>query len=236
VREHALTVPRTARYYTIGRATDPDEIWICCHGYGQLAEEFATRLRALDNGRRLVVVPEALSRFYLGDPDGEHGPESRVGATWMTRVARLQEIADYVRYLDHLCRAVRSSMTRPPAVVCALGFSQGAATASRWAALGEEPVSRLVIWGGVLPPDLDLHAFRERMASVDLTVVVGDRDAYASEDRVRDLHERLAGVGLPHRVLRFSGGHRLDDDTLRSLGDATATRPTRASGDGAPVR
>lgn len=218
MEEHTIRVPRTARYYTLGRVRDPEELWICCHGYGQLAAEFASHLSPLDDGRRLVVVPEALSRFYVDDPAKEHGSESPVGATWMTRAARLQEIADYVGYLDLLCDAVRTSLEREPMVVCALGFSQGAATASRWATMGQERVSRLVLWGGALPPDLDLDAARDRLEAIDITVVVGDRDRYASAGRLRELDERLGSVAVPYRLLRFEGGHRLDADVLSMLG------------------
>src|SRR5690606_29110285 len=103
MREQHTTVPRTARYYTLGRAgPELGQVWFVCHGYGQLAARFIRRFRGLDNGRRLIVAPEALSRFYVGDHGGPHGPESRVGATWMTREDRLREIDDYVRYLDLL--------------------------------------------------------------------------------------------------------------------------------------
>jgi len=222
VEEHSISVPRTARYYSFGRAQDPEELWICCHGYGQLAAEFADHLAPFDNGRRLIVVPEALSRFYLADPAKEHGPESRVGATWMTRAARLQEIDDYVGYLDLLSRAVRTSLEAEP-TICALGFSQGAATASRWAALGRERVSQLVLWGGVLPPDLDLDVVGDRLRDLDITVVVGERDGYASPDRLQELGARLASAEVPYRLLRFAGGHRLDSGVLRALGSDPGT-------------
>ena len=217
MREHSLSVPRTARYYTFGRERDPRELWICCHGYGQLASDFAGHLTPFDNGHRLVVVPEALSRFYVDDPAKEHGPESPVGATWMTRAARLQEIADYVGYLDLLCRAVRTSLEREP-TVCALGFSQGAATVSRWATMGQQRVSRLVLWGGTLPPDLDLEAAGERLKALELTVVAGERDGYANDTRLRELEHRLARLPVPFRLMRFKGGHRLDRNVLGQLG------------------
>ncbi len=97
---HHLPVGRTARYYTlgpIGAATR--QVWFACHGYGQLAERFLQRFEPLDDGAHLIVAPEGLSRFYLSD----NPRERRVGATWMTREDRLNEIADYVRYLDTLC-------------------------------------------------------------------------------------------------------------------------------------
>src|SRR5258705_7905505 len=89
-----MTVSRMARYFTIGR---PDrEVWFVLHGYGQLAARFLSRFEPLDDGGRLIVAPEALSRFYLT----EDSAERRVGASWMTREDRLTEIEDYVQYLE----------------------------------------------------------------------------------------------------------------------------------------
>jgi hypothetical protein len=41
IHEHHLTVRRTARYHVLGDAAEAiREVWIVCHGYGQLAAEF----------------------------------------------------------------------------------------------------------------------------------------------------------------------------------------------------
>ena len=42
----------------------------------------------LDDGSRLIVAPEALSRFYLGEVSQRPASERRVGASWMTREDR----------------------------------------------------------------------------------------------------------------------------------------------------
>jgi hypothetical protein len=100
--EHHLAVPRTARYFTLGDPARAKHIWFALHGYGQLAVNFIGYLATLDNGSRLIVAPEALSRFYL---DQGKGPP---GASWMTKEDREHEIADYVRSLDQLSGAIRS--------------------------------------------------------------------------------------------------------------------------------
>ncbi|NIP78275.1 MAG: phospholipase, partial [Gemmatimonadetes bacterium] len=93
------------------------EVWFVLHGYGQLAERFVRRFDALPgvrDGMRAVVAPEALSRFYVEEEvTGPHGPESRVGATWMTRADREHEIRDYVEYLDRVAAAVLDPDARP---------------------------------------------------------------------------------------------------------------------------
>src|SRR5437868_14633480 len=149
MHEHHIGVSRTARYFTLGESLrGVAEVWFVCHGYGQLAARFLEKLRVLDDGRRHLVAPEGLSRFYLT----ESPTERRVGASWMTREDRLHEIDDYVRYLD----AVHADLQRPNARITALGFSQGSATVCRWAALGTARIDRVIVWGGEVPPDLDL--------------------------------------------------------------------------------
>jgi predicted esterase len=112
-------------------------VWIACHGYGQLAAPFAQALEPLDDPTRVILVPEALNRFYPGEALRLHGPDSPVGATWMTREDRESEITDYVEYLDLVASTIRREMHHADVKVVALGFSQGVATVCRWAALGK---------------------------------------------------------------------------------------------------
>jgi len=213
--EHHLKTERTARYFTLGNAASPADIWIACHGYGQLAEPFLEAFAPLDDGRRLIVAPEGLSRFYL-EP-GSHGPESRVGASWMTREDRLSEIDDYVAYLDALLAAVLAP--RRDARVTVLGFSQGTATVVRWVLRREVRAERLVLWGSLLPPDTDLGAAAPTLNVLDLVLVAGNRDEYVTPERLAGQRVALDAAGVRHRLLGFDGGHRLDADTLHRLAE-----------------
>lgn len=216
MQEHHLPIARTARYYTLGEATSPAalrEVWFVCHGYGQLAGRFLRHFAALDDGERLIVAPEGLSRFYLSEDPAER----RVGASWMTREDRLAEIHDYVRYLDAVYADVLRRADRATVRVHALGFSQGTSTVSRWVALGTARVDRVVLWGGELPPDLDLAAARERLAGADLTLVAGRQDVFITPKVVARDEERLRSHDIPCRVVAFDGGHELDDAILKGL-------------------
>lgn len=204
-----LVVPRTARCVVVGRPADADSLWYAMHGYGQTAESFAQGCLPLAGEGRALVVPEGLSRFYA---KGGTGP---VGASWMTRDSRDSEIRDYVGYLDAVHgRAAGSGTTKP---VHVLGFSQGAATACRWAVLGAVRPRRLVLWGGGVPTDLDRDQTRERLATVDLVLVNGRRDHFLAEGAVERDVERLAGLGLAPTIIWFDGGHQLDAAILRDL-------------------
>jgi predicted esterase len=215
LQEHHLTVPRTARYYTLGgQVKIPSEIWMICHGYGQLAGRFLARLDALDDGRRLVVAPEGLSRFYVPS-DGD--PDDKVGASWMTREDRLSEIEDYVRYLDAVFETACRPVDRAGAKLTVFGFSQGTATAGRWAMRGKPMVDRLVLWAGLLPPDVEPAAQRRRLNALDLVFVLGDGDEFTSGAALAEQRAALDRAGVRYRVLSFAGGHHIDPATLQQL-------------------
>jgi predicted esterase len=218
IRERHITVPRTARYYTLGEPqSGVAEVWIALHGYGQLAREFVGSLEPLDDGSRLIVAPEALSRFYLGRVSTHVAADRSVGAAWMTREDRLAEIDDQARYLDALSAEVLGALGAKHPRVCVLGFSQGTATAARWLAFGATRAQRLILWGGELPPDLDLAAQAERFAPLDLTFVVGTRDEYITPKIIERERQRLEAAAIPFRVVTYEGGHEIDGAVLRQV-------------------
>lgn len=217
-RSREITVPRTARYAELGvEISVADELWVVCHGYGQLASRFIRRFGVLDNGRRLIVAPEALSRFYLSGGTGPHSEEDRVGASWMTREERDAEIADQVTFLDRVRERVLGRSERAGVRVVALGFSQGAATVCRWAARTATPPDDVVLWGSGVPSDLFAGEGRAGLARASLTLVVGDSDPIANSDRVGIHREQLDAAGLSYRFVGFDGGHEIDVATLAAL-------------------
>jgi predicted esterase len=222
MQEHRLAVTRRARYFTIGEIQGIDEVWFVCHGYGQLAARFLEKLRGLDDGRRLVVAPEGLSRFYITDSPAER----RVGASWMTREDRLAEIEDYVQLLDAVCADVFRRVERRQVTVHALGFSQGAATVSRWTALGQGTIDRLTLWGGEFPPDLDLTlgTVAARLRAARLTLVYGRADQFITPKILTTMAQRLQAHGIPYSELAYEGGHEIDAAVLRRLAEGREAR------------
>ena len=214
--ERRVVVPRSARYFTVGDARTARERWVVLHGYGQLAERFAAHFAPLAEGR-VVVAPEALSRFYLTDDRGRHGPDSRVGATWMTREDRLVEIADYVRFLDAVCEDAFADVDGGAVPLHVLGFSQGAATACRWLEHGATSADRLVLWGGAVPPDVDLVGESSALRRTRLTLVVGAQDQYATPRVVAEQEERLRRHAVGFGSVSFDGRHALDPEAQRRV-------------------
>ena len=215
-REHHISVNQTARYCTLGDPARASQVWFVLHGYGQLVPYFIRHFAPLDDGNRLIVAPEGLSRFYLERTSWQSAGQARVGATWMTREAREADIADNVAYLDRLYQQVFTSVTRESVRVVVLGFSQGVATACRWLALGSARAESLVLWAGPLPPDLGRDA-AARLTATKIIRVVGDNDDMASAEAVTAENALAERLGIAATLVRFAGGHEIDAETLKGL-------------------
>ncbi len=214
---NSISVPRSARYFVEGDPAGATEAWFVLHGYGELADEFLEGFAELFALERVLVAPEGLSRFYRRRGTGP------VGASWMTKVAREDEIADTVRYLDAVYGTVLRGLD-PTARVHVLGFSQGAASAFRWAALGLSRIDRLTLWAEGVPGDVDLEKHRARLERIEITLVAGRSDEFRDERKIESDVERLRAARLTHRVIRFDGGHELDRPTLRGLAGPAVQR------------
>ncbi len=217
-----IQVSRSARYAVMGSFDGPlSEVWIVCHGQGQLAARFLSRFLPVQRDDRLFIAPEALSRYYLSPPhSAPHPPNAPVGATWMTSEDREVEIDDYVRYLDSLHDEIFSIVAREKVRLWVFGFSQGTATVARWVARGKVDPDRVVLWAGVLPPELDAQGAAALARRAPLTVVLGRQDEFAKPELVAAQAARLNELGVPHETIRFDGGHEIVPDVLRSLADA----------------
>ncbi|HYV97520.1 MAG TPA: hypothetical protein VE967_08715 [Gemmatimonadaceae bacterium] len=215
--EDTLRVARTARVGRVGTLSAATrETWVVLHGYGHLARSFAASATWPAGDTRVFLFPEALQRFYDAEPGTPHAT-APVGASWMTREARDDDIADNHAYLDALVTHARG--TAPGARLTVLGFSQGGATAARWAAhrisSGHEP-PRLILWGAALPMDVDLGE-NAPLRRLRVEIVIGTRDRWVTPERMSAEQARLDAAKFPIALRRFEGGHRLDDVTLAEL-------------------
>ena len=223
--EHHLAVTRTARYFAVGGSGGAEddtnalrELWIVCHGYGQLAAKFLESFVPLATPWRRIVAPEGLSRFYLERSRVGVNTQADVGATWMTREDREHEIADQIVYLDalldHLLPAASESHVR----LRVLGFSQGVATVSRWLVRGRRVrPAEVVLWAGSFPADVDVSQLVGRLAGAPVVFAVGTRDELASWAAADVEVGRFSAAGIDARLVTFNGGHRLDTPTLSDI-------------------
>lgn len=206
-----MHVRRSARFYTLGNP-DAADVWIVCHGYAQLARYFLRAFSAIDDGSRYIVAPEALNRYYYETAPGVHTGDARIAATWMTREDREHEIDDYIAYLDTLAERVADGTPRR---ITALGFSQGAATVSRWAARGAARIDHVILWGSGLPPELQPGP--ELLRGARLTIAIGDADSQIPSGEVERQDHRLREAGMDYHLVRYVGGHRIEAEALAAL-------------------
>jgi predicted esterase len=213
-----ITVPKTARYAIMGSFDSRvKEVWIVCHGYGQLAGRFLSRFAPLERDDRLFIAPEALSRHYVASPDTVHRPDSPVGASWMTREDRDAEIEDQIKYLELLYGEVFTHIDRDSVRLWVVGFSQGVATVTRWLARGRITADRVVIWAGMIPPELGASGGRMLSARAPVTMVAGSSDEFLTPKVLAAQEAKLRELGISYTRIGFDGGHDISAPALLEL-------------------
>jgi predicted esterase len=197
-----------ARYYRLGKLdSETQQLWFVLHGYGQLAQFFIQKFKALEEAGICVVAPEGLSRFYLNENGG------RVGATWMTKENRLVDIENYISYLNQVYKKETGSATSLPPVTL-LGFSQGAATAARWLMNKQIKPDRLILWAGLFPPDMDFEKGSEVLRGIEVIEVYGKQDQFITENSLQQMKELNNKLNLQPTVIEFEGKHELNNEVL----------------------
>ncbi len=203
-----LKFEKTGRYYLSGSADRVyNKICFVLHGYGQLASYFIRKFQQPELENTLFVAPEGMHRFYL--PENRN----RVGASWMTKEDRLNDISDYCGFLDQVYAQIIDK-TGTPQSVGLLAFSQGVATACRWLANTGYHFDYMINWAGAFPPDLNFEKALERMHKLPLQMVMGTDDEYISEERLKEHLSFLQKKGFEPKLTRFEGGHTIPADTL----------------------
>ncbi len=214
---HHFSVQRSARYALLGKpGPEIRELWIVLHGYRQLAPRFIRRFRGIAEPHRLIAAPEALNRFYVGAAPGRHGPEARVGGTWMTSEDREAEITDYIRYLDGFHAHLAQSLHKDCRTVV-LGFSQGVHTAARWTALGQTSPDTVIFWGEYLPTDLDRPAAVQAWRGSQLLFVRGEADEHHRPERASTEIGELVSMGAQTSERTHGQGHRINEGLVETL-------------------
>lgn len=214
--EHHLSVQRTARYYTLGDFTEQTtDLWFVLHGYGQLAQYFIRRFDVVQNPKTVIVAPEGLSRLYL------NGEYSKIGASWITREDRDNEIQDYLAYLNKLYDTVlagRPADSTQALRITLFGFSQGAATVCRWLNDDHVRADRLILWAGFFSKGIADVIDLPKLADVDTIYVYGRHDEYIEQLPNPDEYIRQMQTELPTlRVVPFEGKHVVEREVLKQV-------------------
>lgn len=188
--------------YEVSDCDNPKRVIYVLHGYGQLARFFIRKF-ANTPENTLIVAPEGMHRFYLS------GSSGRVGASWMTKEARIDDIADNVSWLDQLHAEIHNTYSADEYHL--IGFSQGGATAARWNELGTVNFDSMSLWACVFPPDLE----NTSRASGRSYFLIGKDDEFYNPDSQKDLIEFYSKRGF--EIIHYQGEHDIENETLQKL-------------------
>ena len=209
MENHQLLVRKTARYFTLGNPHTASKLWFVLHGYGQLATFFIRKFNDLDLTQNFIVAPEGMHRFYLS------GNSGRVGASWMTKEGREDDINDNLHFLDELYQHISKNNTFLEKNL--LGFSQGGATASRWHEKGVFNATNFILWASIFPPDLDLPKMSNTFLNSNNFFVVGDDDEYFNSDKIEVIRRAFLEQNLSFKDILYRGKHTITEEGLNRL-------------------
>ena len=203
--EGHISVSKALRFREFQHGEHVEQIVYVLHGYGQLAEFFIRKFVQEPLNNTLIVAPEGMHRFYL------QGSSGRVGASWMTKEWRKQDIQENIAALNQLY--AHFNTLHPKAKVIVLGFSQGGATAARWVAAGQISCSHFISWASVFPPDLDsdvMHNLKMRCS-----FCLGNEDPYFNQEDAEKTIDFYRNLSFD--VNTYIGKHDIEPSLLAKL-------------------
>lgn len=211
LHEHRATFAKTSPFYTFGQfSKQTTDVWWLFHGYGQLGQYFYKKFEVLPSQTHFFIIPEGISKFYY------EGFTGKIGASWLTKYQREQEIADTLQYLREIKRQLQlPSDTRYRTTL--LGFSQGASMASRWALSQEVPFDRLVLWAGNFPHDTDDERVKQVLQDKELILVYGTQDEFIERGLVQLERGYFDNLGINLQMITFEGKHELVSTVIEQL-------------------
>ncbi|MDG2370111.1 MAG: hypothetical protein P8M12_05670 [Flavobacteriales bacterium] len=210
--KNEILVTKKASYYSSQKPSQSiNQVWIICHGYGQLAEYFLEWFTPVFSEKTLIVAPEGLHRFYI------KGFSGRVGASWMTKQDRLNEIEDYVNYLDEVYLKIKNRVS-PSCFIHVLGFSQGVSTAVRWVCKSKLQVNSLSLFSGKIPEDIDYKLHSKKLNTLNPKIIFGNNDEFYSSKTIDKELDFIKISGLNFRYIKFNGGHKVEKNIITKLG------------------
>ena len=204
MQENILKIQKTARYFTHGNIDEARYLLICLHGYGQLPAFFGRKFEAIDQDY-FVVIPEGLHRFYL------EGSSGRVGASWMTKEARDQDIQDNMDFLNQLLDLFTGKKSFQKIILFA--FSQGGATAARFY-YQQQKIDHLVLWASVFPPDLHIEDEINGQPNKNY-FVLGLQDQYFNEIEQKKAIDFYRNMNFS--IVQYTGNHTIETSILNNL-------------------
>ena len=185
-------------------------VWLVFHGIGYLSKYFAKYFDVLDPEENYIIIPQAPSKYYLGNE------YKYVGASWLTKENTKLEINNVMNYVD----AVFEAEKIPEQLNLILfGFSQGVSIATRWMAYRKVPCKMLILYAGGIPNELEPEHFDFLdLDNTSIKMVYGDQDEYLSPERLKKERIKLETLFQGHaKLVAFEGGHEMKPEILKGL-------------------
>ena len=207
-----ISISKTGKYSQIGKCSKKiNNVWIVLHGYGMLSEYFVKKFECIINETTLVIAPEATNRFYLGNN------YNRVGASWMTKLDREQEISDNILFLDKLFSIIKKDIGHDNFKLNTLGFSQGGPALVRWLMSNKLNTNSLILWGSDIPKDSLVTENKSRWNSINLKIVIGKNDEYINEEKKQEFVGVVKSYGLKYELIEYEGSHKIIEKELKNI-------------------
>ncbi len=210
-----ISISKTGKYSQIGKYSKKiNSVWIVLHGYGMLSEFFIKKFDCIINDTTLVIAPEATNRFYLSNN------YTRVGASWMTKLDRNEEIRDNILFLNKLFSIIKKEIGHDNFKLNTLGFSQGGPALVRWLMSNRLNINSLILWGSDIPKDSLIIENKSRWNSMNLKIVIGKHDEYINEEKKQEFIKLVKSYGLKYELIEYDGSHKIIEDELKKIANS----------------
>lgn len=208
---HFIKTEKTAVVTSLGNSNAPETIWLILHGYGQLVENFQRDFQIFDLNKNYFVFPNALNHFYIKGGKGD------VGASWMTKYFRENDINDNNQYLDKVYQTFIQPHLKGKTNFYTLGFSQGAASLVRWLSMQNIQPDNIILWGAVFPPDIEKDIYLQRLKQLNWYYIIGNQDEFISLEERKKQKLFFEQNAFKLQWIEYSGGHFLQSSLLKNI-------------------
>tara|TARA_B100001027_G_scaffold47261_1_gene31030 strand:- start:610 stop:1257 length:648 start_codon:yes stop_codon:yes gene_type:complete len=210
-----ISISKTGKYSQSGKYSKKiNSVWIVLHGYGMLSEFFIKKFDCIINDTTLVIAPEATNRFYLSNN------YNRVGASWMTKLDRNEEIRDNILFLNKLFSIIKKEIGHDNFKLNTLGFSQGGPALVRWLMSNRLNINSLILWGSDIPKDSLIIENKSRWNSMNLKIVIGKHDEYINEEKKQEFIRLVKSYGLKYELIEYEGSHKITEEELKKIANS----------------
>ena len=204
-----ISVSKTARYFQAGSISSKiKNVWFVFHGYGMLSEFFIKKFESLVDSETVIIAPEATSRFYL------EGKYERVGASWITKVDKQDDISDNSNFFNLLYNDILNQIGHDKINLNILGFSQGGSAACRWVLNESFNINSICFWGSDIPKECLTEEYRHRWNSMKISIIIGEKDHVVPIEYREKFKELISNYKLNYKLIEYDGDHRIIENVL----------------------